>query len=146
MQAGMYILFAFLVGIISSIHMPMNATVGKHVGSPLAASILFYLVAFLSSLIIFLIVGNPETLQKLKSIPPYLFLTGIISAFVVVSFTFLLPILGARQMAVLSIAGSIITALFLSHFGLLSSPVEPITLKKGIGAAVLLAGVIISIT
>jgi transporter family-2 protein len=146
MQTGIYILFAFLVGIISSIHMPMNATVGKHVGSPLAASILFYLVAFITSLAVFLIIGNTDTLQKLKSIPPYLFLTGIISAFVVVSFTFLLPILGARKMAVLSIAGSILTALFLSHFGLLSSPVEPITLKKGIGAAVLLAGVIISIT
>ncbi len=146
MQTGMYILFAFIIGIISSIHMPMNATVGKHISSPLAASILFYLVAFITSVIIFIFIGNYDAIHKIRSIPPYLFFTGVISALVVVSFAYLIPILGARQVAVLSIAGSILTAIFLSHFGLLSSPIEPITLKKAIGAAVLLLGVVISVS
>ncbi len=146
MQTGMYILFAFIIGIISSIHMPMNATVGKHIGSPLAASILFYLVAFITSVIIFVFIGNYEAVQKIRSIPPYLFFTGVISALVVVSFAYLIPVLGARQVAVLSIAGSILTAMFLSHFGLLSSPIEPITVKKTIGAAVLILGVVISVS
>ncbi len=146
MNTWMYILFAFVIGIVASIHLPMNATVSKHIGSPLAASILFYFVALVTSVVIFVFLGNYEPIQKISSVPPYLFFTGVISAFVVISFTFLLPILGARKMAVLSITGSIITAMALSHFGALSSPEEPITLKKTIGALVLFLGVVISVT
>ena len=145
MNTGIYILFAFVIGVIASIHMPMNATVSKHVGSPLAASILFYFVALITSVIAFLFLGNFEPISKFTSIPPYLFFTGVISVFVVVSFTFLLPILGARKLTVLSIAGSLIMAMVLSHFGALSSPEEPITLKKTIGALILFIGVVISV-
>ena len=146
MHTGIYILFAILISIIASIHMPMNATVGKHVGSPLAASILFYFIAFITSVIVFVVFGEHEAIKKFGSLPPYLFFTGVVSAFVVVSITFLIPILGARQITVLSIAGSILTAMVLSHFGMLSSPEDPITIKKVIGALVLFLGVVISIS
>jgi transporter family-2 protein len=39
------------------------------------------------------------------------------------------------------IAGQVITGLVLSHFGLLGSPVEPISLYKILGALLLVAGV-----
>lgn len=146
MNNGMYILFAFIIGIVASVHMPMNATVSKHIGSPLAASILFYFVALITSVVTFVLLGNYEPIQKISSVPIYLFFTGVISAFVVISFTFLLPILGARKLTVLSIAGSLIMAMVLSHFGALSSPIETISLKKVIGALVLFLGVVISVT
>ncbi len=106
MQTGTYVFFAFLVGVISSIYMPMNATVGKHLGSPLTASISFYFVAFLTSVVLFAFFGEHDTIYKFKSVPPYLFLTGVASALIVLSITFLIPILGVRKLTVLTIAGS----------------------------------------
>jgi len=146
MQTGTYILFAFLVGVISSIYMPMNASVGKYLGSPLTASISFYFVAFITSVVLFAFFGEHDTIYKFNSVPPYLFLTGVVSAFIVLSITFLIPILGVRKLTVLTIAGSVLAAMVMSHFGALSSPVDPITLKKVVGAILVFLGAVISVS
>jgi transporter family-2 protein len=146
MQTGIYILLALIIGVVSAIYMPMNATVAKYLGSSLTASISFYFVAFITSVILFIIFGEHETIHNFKSVPPYLFLTGVVSAFVVFGITFLIPIIGVRTLTVLTIAGSIITAMIVSHFGALSSPVDPINAKKVAGAVFLVLGAAISIS
>ncbi|MEH6446532.1 MAG: DMT family transporter [Oceanospirillaceae bacterium] len=146
MQAGIYIIFALLIGVVSSFYMPMNASVAKRLGSSLTASISFYLVALVTSAVLFICFGEHETLYKFKSVPPYLLLTGVFSAFIVLSITFLIPILGVRKLTTLTIAGSIITAMIVSHFGVLTSPVDPITFKKVAGATLLFLGAAISVT
>ncbi|NQZ30793.1 MAG: DMT family transporter [Oceanospirillaceae bacterium] len=146
MQTGMYIIFALLIGVISSIYMPMNAAVAKHLGSSLTASISFYFVAFITAVVLFALFGEHETIYKFKSVPPYLYLTGVVSAFIVFSITFLIPIIGVRKLTTLTIAGSILTAMIVSHFGMLASPVDPITFKKVAGATLLFIGAVISVT
>jgi transporter family-2 protein len=39
------------------------------------------------------------------------------------------------------IAGQVITGMVFSHFGILGSPVEPISLTKALGALLLIGGV-----
>ncbi|MFT5707831.1 MAG: transporter family-2 protein [Oceanospirillaceae bacterium] len=146
MQTGIYIIFALLIGVVSSIYMPMNASVAKHLGLSLTASISFYFVALATSVALFIFFGEHDTIYKFKSVPPYLLLTGVFSAFIVLSITFLIPILGVRKLTTLTIAGSIITAMVVSHFGMLTSPVDPITIKKLAGASLLFLGAVISIT
>ena len=136
----MYILFALLIGAISAIYLPMNSSVSRYLGSPLTVNISFYLVALITSIILFALLGDFSTLNNIKSVPPYLYLTDFVSAFIVLSITFLIPILGARKLVILSIAGQIIMAMIVSHFGVLESPEDPITLKKLIGAVLLILG------
>ena len=59
--------------------------------------------------------------------------------------TFLIPHIGARKFFILLIAGQIIMAMAVSHFGLLESPKDPINLTKIIGAIFVFVGVILSI-
>ena len=146
MHTGIYLLFALLIGVISSVYMPMNALVGKYLGSPLTANISFYFVAFVTSIVLFAFFGEHETMYKFGTVPPYLFLTGVVSAFIVLSITFLIPILGIRTLTVLTITGSLLTAMVVSHFGALASPVDPINIKKVVGAVLLISGAIISVT
>ncbi|MGI9318620.1 MAG: DMT family transporter [bacterium] len=146
MQAGTFIVFAFLIGAISAIYLPMNSSVARHLGSPLTASITFYFVALVTSILIFVIFGNPETLQNIKSVPTYLYLTGFISAFIVLSITVLIPVLGARKLVILSLSGQIIMAMIVSHLGILESPVDPINIKKVVGAALFISGAIVSVS
>jgi transporter family-2 protein len=75
-----------------------------------------------------------------------LYLTGFISAFIVLSITFLIPILGARQLVILSLAGQILMAMIVSHLGILESPHDPITLRKVVGASLFVTGAVVSIT
>ncbi len=93
----------------------------------------------------FALFGERATLGNIRGVPAWLYLTGFVSAFIVLAITFLIPKLGARQLAILSIAGQIQMAMAISHFGVLESPKDPITLKKIIGASLLVAGVSVSV-
>lgn len=145
MQTGIFVFLALLIGLISAIYLPMNSSVARYLGSPLTASMSFYFVALVTSIVLFAIFGQFETIYNFKSVPPWLYLTGFVSAFIVLAITFLIPILGARKLLILSIAGQLIMAMIVSHFGVLESPKDPITVKKIVGATLLIAGAVVSV-
>jgi transporter family-2 protein len=144
MQTAMYISLAFVMGIIMSIYLPMNSSVSRYLGSSITASVTFFMVALLTSIIIFLVFGQFDTVHKVKEVPIYLYLTGFISAFIVLGTTFLIPHIGARKFFILLIAGQIVMAVVVSHFGILESPKDPINMKKLTGAALVIMGAVIS--
>ena len=146
MNTGIYIFLALAIGVISAIYLPMNSSVSRHLGSPLTATITFYLVALVTTILLFVIVGDTATLKNIGSVPAWLYLTGFISAFIVMAITFLIPKLGARQLVILSIAGQLVMAMIVSHLGVLESPKDPITIKKVVGATLLFAGAVVSVS
>jgi len=140
----MYISIAFFLGVLMSIYLPMNSSVSRYVGSPITANVTFFLVALLTSILIFFTNGQFDTLNKIKEVPVYLYLTGVMSAFMILGTTFLIPHLGARRFFILLISGQIIMAIVVSHFGVLESPKDPISMKKIIGASIVIIGAFIS--
>lgn len=145
MQTLLYVLLAVFIGAIISVYFPMNSLVSRYFGSPITANLSFLLVAFLTAIMIFALFGDVRTVREIKNIPPYLFLAGAISAFMVLGTTFLIPKLGARKLFILMIAGQIIMAMIVSHFGVLESPKDPVTFKKLVGAVILVCGAVVSI-
>ncbi len=146
MNMSIYLFMALMIGMLTATYLPMNASVARHLGSPLTATITFYSVALVTALIMFMFVGNAGTLRNLGRVPMWLYLTGVASAFTVVSITFLIPKIGPRQLSVLSIAGQLTMAMIVSHLGILEAPKDPITVKKVVGACLLLCGVVVSIS
>ena len=144
MQTIIYISIAFFLGVLMSIYLPMNSSVSKYVGSPITANVTFFLTALLTSILIFFINGQFDTLNKIKEVPVYLYLTGFISAFMILGTTILIPHLGARRFFILLISGQILMAIVISHFGILESPKDPISMKKLIGASIVLIGAFLS--
>lgn len=144
MQTIIYTSLTFLMGIIMAIYLPMNSSVSNHIGSSITANITFFLAALLTSIVIFFTFGQFDTIYKIKDVPPYLYLTGIISAFMVLGTTFLIPRIGARKFFILIIAGQIVMAMVVAHFGILETTKDPITVKKIIGAALVILGTVIS--
>lgn len=146
MNTGIYIFLALMIGVISAIYLPMNSSVSRYLGSPLTATITFYSVALVTTILMFLLIGDPATLKNITSVPAWLYLTGFISAFIVVAITFLIPKIGARQLVILSIAGQLVMAMIVSHLGILESPEDPITIKKVVGVTLLFAGAVVSVS
>ena len=144
MQTSVHISLAVLLGIMLAVYLPMNSSVAKHLGSPIAASIPFFLIALITSVLLLFLIGDQGTILNIKKVPPYLFLAGFISAFMILGTTFLLPKIGARQFFIIVLAGQIIMAMILSHFALLESPKDPITIKKLLGASLMFVGVWLS--
>lgn len=144
MQSLLFWLIAFVMGVITSVYLPMNGVVAKYLGSALLANIPFYLLGAMTTVLLFSFTGNYGAISRLREVPSYLYLSGFISAFLVFGSTFLIPRLGAGRFFVLFVAGQILMALAVSHFGLLASPQDPITLKKAFGAVILLIGVMLA--
>lgn len=145
MQSLLFWLIAFAMGVMTSIYLPINGVVARCVGLALLANVPFYLLGTITTLFLFSFTGNFSTVARFRDVPSYLYLSGFISAFLVFGSTFLIPRLGAGKFFVLFVAGQIIMALMVSHFGLLASPQVPITLKKGLGALLLIVGVVLAI-
>ena len=141
-----FLIIAFLMGVILSTYLPMNSAASRYLGSSIAASFSFFIVATATSLCILLFSGQYQCLAKLKSVPVYLHIAGIISAFFIVGTTFLVPRIGARTFFILLVSGQILMAIAISHFGLLESPQDPVTIKKLAGAMLVIGGAILSFT
>jgi transporter family-2 protein len=144
MQSLLFILLAIVMGAVISVYLPMNSSVSRYFGSAITANISFFLVALLTAILIFALFGDFSSILRLKKVPPYLFLTGVISALMVLGTTFLIPRLGARKLFILLIGGQIVMAMIISHLGILESPKDPITLRKLVGAALLVIGSFVS--
>ncbi len=141
---------AVLLGAMISVYQPMNGLVSRHSGSPLVANTLFYLVAFLSSAAMLsawnlLRPDGPSPAERLRGLPPLLLLAGVMSAVMVLSTIALLPRLGARRLFLLQVAGQVLMALVVGHFGILGTARDPLTLRKALGAVLLLAGAVVSV-
>jgi transporter family-2 protein len=144
MQPSLTFLSCLLVGALLSIYLPMNSMVSRHLGSAITANITFFLMALITSIVMFALWGEQETLSRLKTVPRYLYLTGFVSAFIVLATTYLIPRLGVRHFFILTISGQILSAMIVSHFGFLETPVDPISAKKLVGAALVILGALFS--
>ena len=81
-------------------------------------------------------------MSELSSFPWWVWTGGLLGAFFVVSAILLVPRFGAATYLVLNLAGQMITALILDHYGLLGFPVQRISLLRVAGAILIIAGVI----
>lgn len=143
-QSLLFGLLAVLMGSLASVYLPMNSVVARLVGSPLLANIPFYVLGAITTLVLCGLTGGLADLGKFQAVPSYLYLSGVVSAVMILSTTFLIPKLGAASFFVLLVTGQIVTAMIMSHFGLLASPQDPITLRKVIGLGLLVTGVVLS--
>ena len=144
MQTIIFILASLLMGAMLSVYLPMNSAVSMYLGSTITANITFFFVALISSIAIFAIWGEFGTITKIGEVPFWLYLTGVFSAFMILGTTYLIPKIGMRQFFILTISGQILTAIILGHFGFLGMPRDIISIKKIIGAVLVVLGAVFS--
>jgi transporter family-2 protein len=144
MQSTTFLSVAFFMGIVMSIYLPMNSSVSRYLGSPIAASVVFFIVALITTIVVFIFSGAYASIPNLRRLPAYLYLAGFISAFMIIGTTYLIPKIGARKFFILLVSGQILMAIVVSHLGILESPKDPITIKKALGATLVIAGAILS--
>ena len=145
MSGFVAILMAFLLGATISVYHPMNGNVSRITGSPLLTNVIFYFFALISSFLMMLAFGGHKYIGKLREVPPILYLSGVMSAIMVLGTLILLPRLGTRKLFLLQVAGQIVMAIAVSHFGLLNTARDTLTARKAIGALLLLAGAVVSV-
>ena len=132
------------IGIMLTVHLAMNGKVGAAINNPRVGNALFWCIGAAAALLIGLSGWDAGVLKPLRGVSPLLLTAGAIGACLVFGIAFLIPRIGAGRLTLIMLAGQITGGLFLSHYGFLGSPREPISLRSGLGTVVMFLGVILS--
>lgn len=134
------VLLMLLIGVVLTLHLAMNAQVGAIVKNARMGNAIFWTIGAITAIIIGLTAWEPEVFTRLRTVPVWLLTAGIMGGALVFGIAWTIPQLGAGPATVLMVTGQILTAMAFSHFGILGSPVEPVSMMKILGALLLIGG------
>jgi transporter family-2 protein len=136
-------LMAALVGAGITIQVGMNATVRMTIGSPVLAAIVNFVVG-LSALVLLAVASGARVVPgSVAAVPAWAWFGGLLGATYVAATTVLGPKLGAASFLALTLAGQMLAALLVDHYGVIGFPQSPLTPTRLLGTALLVVGVLL---
>jgi transporter family-2 protein len=129
------------LGVVLTVHLAMNGKVGAVLGNPRVGNALFWCIGAVTAVAIGLSGWHAGALSGLRQVNPVLLTAGAMGATLVFAIAWLIPQIGAGPMMLWLLAGQILSAMVLSHFGWLGSPVQHVTWMNVVGALVMLGGI-----
>jgi len=131
-----------LVGASLAVQIGLNATMHQHVGSPMAAALINFAVGTLALLVI-VVLGRSSLpmLAQASGAPWWTWTAGCLGAIFVASSTVLGPLVGGATFLAVLVAGQMIAALAIDHYGVLTFPVRPVDGWRIAGALLVVGGV-----
>ena len=115
------------LGVVLAVHLAMNGKVGAAIDNPRVANAVFWCIGAVTAIIIGLTGWQ----------------AGALGAILVFAIAALIPQVGAATLFISLLSGQVVTAMVMSHYGWLGSPVEEINIFKVIGVALMIGGAII---
>ena len=142
MASAFWALLGILAGAFVTTQAPINASLARGLGMPVAAAAISFLVGALVLIVVAVALSSAQA-QALnwRAPAPWTFIAGgVLGAAFVTSTILLAPRLGATAMMAFLIAGQLMTGLVLDRFGFMGLPVHEITPGRMAGVGLLMAG------
>ena len=136
-------LMAALVGAGITIQVGMNATVRMTIGSPVLAAIVNFVVGLAALVLLAVASGARVVPGSVAAVPAWAWFGGLLGATYVAATTVLGPKLGAASFLALTLAGQMLAALLVDHYGVIGFPQSPLTPTRLLGTALLVVGVLL---
>ncbi len=131
-----------LVGASLAVQIGLNATMNRHLGSPMAAALINFAVGTVALFLIVLVTrGSVAMLGQAGGAPWWAWCAGILGAMYIAASAVFGPMIGGATFLALLIAGQMTAALALDHYGLLGFPVRPLDASRMVGIVLVIAGV-----
>ena len=141
MQTLPYMLAAIVVGVLVSAQPPLNAILGRAVGSPFGATAISIAIAFSSILLVVAFVGWGDiSRDTLRTVPWWVYLAGTVGAIFVAAGVVIAPVTGALVFFVCIVAGQLLGSLLADHFGAFGLAERSISIGRVAGMALVLVG------
>ena len=139
-SALMICMVMLMAGIGVPIMAAMNANLGQHVGSPVAATAILFAVGCSLSLVALMVAGVPSLAQLGAAKPPYYFAAAFM-VFYALSITWAAPRIGIGNAVFFVLLGQLIASATIDHFGLFGAITTIITPRRIIGILLMAVGV-----
>ncbi|OYX42201.1 MAG: amidophosphoribosyltransferase [Rhodobacterales bacterium 32-67-9] len=133
-----------LGGVAVAVQAPINAALGRSVGSGLAAAALSFGVGFAALIVLSLATAGGTPFAKAAGVPLWQLAGGLLGAYYVWSVIFGVPGLGVLTALAAMILGQLVAGLVLDHIGAFGLPVQPVSLRRIAAVALVAAGLLLS--
>ena len=140
-SAPAFALIMLLTGIGIPVLAALNGGLGTRLGSPMAASMILFGLAFLIATAGALLTGSVGQVRFTGDIPAQFYFGGLFVAFYVIAVTFIAPKFGVGNAIFFVLVGQLISAATIDHFGLFGALRSAIDLKRIACIALMIAGV-----
>jgi transporter family-2 protein len=133
------IAFSFIAGLSGAAQAAIAGALGRRVGAVQAAG---FGTAIAATILVLLavVLGRGGGMVSAIHQPPWLWLTGVLGATIVLAITFAPPLIGTFATVALLIAGQLIAGALIDAYGLLGSPRLPVTLTRATGLILVAIG------
>ncbi|MDK2770465.1 MAG: DMT family transporter [Sphingomonas sp.] len=130
-----------LTGVGIPILAALNGGLGARLGSPMAASMILFALAFLIAATGALLTGSIGQVRFTSDIPAQFYFGGLFVAFYVIAVTFIAPKFGVGNAIFFVLVGQLVSAATIDHFGLFGALRSAIDLRRAAGIALMIVGV-----
>ena len=138
----LFLVLAFLTGIAISIQAGVNSNLRLGLNNPVLAALISFGTGFATLLILHLgMRGSLPSTDTLRSLSWWKYTGGVIGAVYVTTVILSVPRIGTANLVSLSVAGQLIAAVVLDHYGLLGFAQQPANGWRLLGIGLILAGV-----
>lgn len=139
-----YILFAFLTGIAISVQAGVNANLRQSLTNPVLAATISFGTGFLSLIIMLIASGVAvPSIETVRQVSWWKWTGGLIGAVYVTTVIISVPKIGTANLVSLSVAGQLLAAVVLDHYGLLGFTVHPANGWRLLGMVLIMAGALL---
>jgi transporter family-2 protein len=144
MRYLLFYLLALGAGISVATQQVLNGNLRTALNSPAWAGLVSYAVGLLTMIVTLIVLRERiPSWKTMADVPWYAWSGGVFGAAFVLLVILLLPSLGAATLFALVIAGQVLAAVTLDHFGAFGLTPHPIGAARLAGAALLIAGVVL---
>ena len=130
-----------LAGATLAVQVGLNATMREHAGSPMAAALVNFAVG---TVVLAIAVafgrGSFAGIAAATGAPWWAWAAGILGGLYIAASAAFGPLIGGATFLALIVAGQMVAALALDHYGLLGFPVRPLDAGRLAGALLVIAG------
>ena len=138
----LFLALAFLTGIAIAVQAVVNSNLRVALNNPVLAALISFGTGFLTLLIVHISTGGGvPVLGTLRSMAWWKWTGGVIGAVYVTTVILSVPRIGTANLVSLSVAGQLIAAVVLDHYGLLGVAQHPANGWRLLGIGLILAGV-----
>jgi len=139
-------LLAFIGGAVTAYQPLINAKLNEHLNSPIWASFVSFVVGTIILLVIGLYMNGGKFMSlQTEGLKWWMFTGGALGAFFVTVAIYAVPYMGVATMISVMVAGQLLVAAILAHYGVLADAPHPITWQKFIGMSLLAIGAIVTV-
>ncbi len=137
-----YTAIVLLIGCLVAVQGSINTQLTTYLKHPIQGALVSFVVGALSLLALnFIFRTQIPDWEHVKTAPWYLFAGGLLGAIFVSSVIFFIPKIGVTTVLAASIAGQLIAASVIDHFGFFGLTVHPISAGRISGILLLTGGI-----